>query len=758
MPERSEPAAKQGQAAIFLAGLAVLLGTLTASSQPPPAAAGQAPSDAAIEDAAKELLPNYSDPDRDTSLRNLYLLQLAASRYAEADATIGTLMDFRRRDFPERVARLYSWRTFARAKRLAAENGGDDRAAIDAAFAQTIGNLPDKEVVNVYPYLQVSMESARHDLQTALAGCAGQKLATCNSRFDVILNFAFVRMWSYLLPRVAALADADVARRFRIDRHVMIATPDGAKLEAMVVRPRAATRPLTALLEFTIYADDDTSLARASKMAAYGYAGVEAYSRGKGRSPGQPMPYEYDGRDAATVIDWMARQGWSDRRVGMFSSSYNGFTQWAAAKHRPKALKAIAASASAAPGIDIPMEHNIFQTFVYSWPFYVTDNKYLDDAVSGDSARWNRLNRQYYLSGRPYRELEKIDGTPNPLFAKWLRHPSYDSYWRSMIPYGDEFAKIDIPVLATTGYFDGAQPAVLYYFRQHVKHRPGADDRLLVGPFVHTQMQLGIVRGIGGYDYDPVAVMDLQDVRLQWFDHVFHGAPLPALLSGRVNFEVMGANLWRHVDSLGAMGTGRLRLHLGPAEVGGRFALTRTAPAGTGAAHLQVDLADRRDVDYQPPFGATNAQIDTRNALVFETEPFDKPIEIDGPFSGRIAVTTNKKDFDLSVALYEQMKDGHYFRLAYFIGRASYIPDRSRRQLLVPGRERLLAFESERMSARRIGAGSRIVAVVGIVKRPNAQINYGTGRDVSSESIADAGKPLTIAFSNRSVLDLQVRD
>ena len=114
-------------------------------------------------------------------------------------------------------------------------------------------------------------------------------------------------------------------------------------------------------------------------------------------------------------------------------------------------------SVAVAPGIDVPMEGNVFQTFLYPWLFYTTTGKALDDAAYHDRARWGQLNRTWYTSGRPYRELDQIEGTPNPIFHRWLEHPSYDAYWQSMIPYGDEFARIRIPVLTTTGYYDGAQ-------------------------------------------------------------------------------------------------------------------------------------------------------------------------------------------------------------------------------------------------------------------------------------------------------------
>lgn len=66
----------------------------------------------------------------------------------------------------------------------------------------------------------------------------------------------------------------------------------------------------------------------------------EGLTRGKGCSPGKPFPDEHDGADAAALSDWISRQPWSDGRVGVYVGSYDGFTQWAAAKHMPKALTA----------------------------------------------------------------------------------------------------------------------------------------------------------------------------------------------------------------------------------------------------------------------------------------------------------------------------------------------------------------------------------------------------------------------------------
>lgn len=555
-------------------------------------------------------------------------------------------------------------------------------------------------------------------------------------------------------PKPAAATRAELERRFLIDDQVLIATPDGARIAALIVRPRHAPAKLTALLNFTIYARDRWSLGDAVKMAEHGYAGVVAYTRGKGgRGTGAIVPYVHDGEDAATVIAWLARQPWSDGRVGMFSGSYNGFTQWAAAKHRPPALKAMATHATNAPGIDTPMQGNVFQSFFYPWPFYTTDNRELDDETYGNRERWSKLQREWYASGRPYRDLDRIDGKPNPIFDEWLRHPSYDAYWQRLIPYGSEFADIDIPVFVETGYYDGGMVGALYYLQEHYRYRPAADHRLLVGPYHHIAMQTGVLPEVDGYKVDPAAMIDLQELRLQWFDHVFRGAPLPELLSGKINFEVMGANRWRHVSTLAEMATSRRRLYLTGQGEKGRLRFG-TAPDENKAPELTVDFKDRSDVDFRPPPGTP----DTRNALVFETQPLKAPLEVDGLFQGHFEVTINKRDFDLAVDFYELTADGHYYDLASYLGRASYMQDRSQRHLLQPGQPQNLAFTSQMLTARRLSAGSRIVAVVGVPKAPYLQINYGTGGDVSTESVADAGEPLRIRWVAGSYLEIGVRE
>jgi hypothetical protein len=49
------------------------------------------------------------------------------------------------------------------------------------------------------------------------------------------------------------------------------------------------------------------------------------------------------------------------------------------------------------------------------------------------------------------------------------------------------------------------------------------------------------------------------------------------------------------------------------------------------------------------------------------------------------------------------------------------------------------------------------VFVIGINKRPDREINYGSGNDVSEESIGDGRIPLKIRWYNDSYIEIPVR-
>ena len=538
---------------------------------------------------------------------------------------------------------------------------------------------------------------------------------------------------------------------------VLIKTPDGATLSATLELPAARER-VPAILYFNIYTNPESAVKEARAMAARGYAGIVADTHGKRLSPDAPVPYERDATDTRAVIDWIARQPWSNGKVGMIGSSNSGFSAWAATKHKHPALEAIAVSAAAIPGQGLPMYNNVFLTANYAWAFYVTNNKLLDETLYADNTRWQKLPFEWFSSGRPYREIDAVDGTPNPWLQRWLQHPSFDAYWQDMVPYGREFARIDIPVLSITGYYDDAQISALQYFTEHYAHRRDAEHYLVVGPYDHfgsnSREKPAVLRD---YPIDASAQLDTEELKLAFMDHVLRGAPLPAVLADRVNYQVMGANEWRHVHSLADMHPRSKRAYFSPAKTGEHYSLVSTRPAADAVVTHTVDLADRNLFHNFHSYPGQIIQDPLRyvTEAVFATAPFETSATISGQFRGELAVSINKRDFDYGVTVYEAMPDGKLFHLGYSLNRASYARDATRRKLLEPGKLVRLPFATLLVS-RRIQPGSRLLVLVDANKTPFAQVNYGTGKDVSDESMQDAGAPLEIRITAGSYVDVPI--
>ena len=90
------------------------------------------------------------------------------------------------------------------------------------------------------------------------------------------------------------------------------------------------------------------------------------------------------------------------------------------------------------------------------------------------------------------------------------------------------------------------------------------------------------------------------------------------------------------------------------------------------------------------------------------------------------------------------------------VQRASYAQDRSKRTLLQPWRVETINISNTFISSVQLPKGSRIVVVLGINKNPAWQINYGSGKDVSDETINDAGSPFDIKWYNSSWIKIPI--
>lgn len=541
-------------------------------------------------------------------------------------------------------------------------------------------------------------------------------------------------------------------KNYIIQDSTMITMRDGVKLAAVIVRNKSFGEVQPAVMMSSIYAQAD-EVAKAKEISNQGFIGIILNTRGKYVSTAAIEPWEHDAEDTYDAIDWISKQSWCDGKIGMYGGSYLGFTQWAAAKKLHPALKTIVPQVAAAPGIDFPHTNGIASTYSLRWSRYVTNHKLTDHADFQDSDQWYEFSKKWFISGKAFNSLDSMKGKPNATFQKWLKHISYDKYWQKMSPYREEFSKINIPVLSITGYFDGDQDGALHYFNQHNKWNPNANHYLLIGPYDHLGAQHTPSAVVNGYEIDPTANISINDLVFQWLNYTLKGGAKPELLKDKVNYQVMGTDTWAHASSFQKMNNDVLRFYFSAVKDGKNYQLTDKA----SKQYIQQEFDFSKRIPGRrtspPSLWRDSPEI---NEVVFSSEILSNDIFINGPFNATLFAAINKKDFDFEVNLYEQQPDGKYFTLSNSIHRASYVKDKSKRVLLKPGKMERIAIQGKFIS-KKIPKGSRLVITVSPLNNVFMELNHGTGKAVSDETIKDAKLPLTIQWSGKSNVQIPIK-
>ena len=132
-----------------------------------------------------------------------------------------------------------------------------------------------------------------------------------------------------------------------VERNLLVPLADGVTLAGDLYRPGSDPAPV--LISFYPYRKDDIigSFTERQRLALVerGYAHLLVDVRGFGGSDGSSVESQdprAEGRDAAEVVEWVARQAWCDGAVGVWGVSYGGLAALAVAAERPPALRAIA--------------------------------------------------------------------------------------------------------------------------------------------------------------------------------------------------------------------------------------------------------------------------------------------------------------------------------------------------------------------------------------------------------------------------------
>jgi uncharacterized protein len=695
-----------------------------------------------------------------TDYDNLFRVQIAARQYQNALYSLNKVAANGGKDTAKGYYIGFGYQTYL-ATMLGRDVNLPFSSQYKAAFFGLYNRLSESDQAVAGTYFNSNTEALKKNLADKCNALKKEDSINTADALGLCRAYTSTFTYSAIQPVAQPLLKQLDDEKYITQDSVLIKMPDGALIATAIVRNKKKLTPQPVVLMYNIYAGGELAICK--EAVTKGYTGIVCNTRGKRLSPDSIVPFEYDGDDAYHIIDWISKQPWCNGQVAMYGGSYLGFAQWSAAKKLHPALKTIVPQVSVGAGIDYPMHNGVFLNYMLQWIHYVTNNKLTDRDDFSNGVKWRGLYKKCYARGASFRSLDSLDGKPNAIFQRWLQHPVYDDFWQKMTPQQQEFNAINIPILTTTGYWDDDQVGAMYYYKQYHQWNKNPNYYLLIGPYDHGGAQGYPSRNLNGYVLDSVANIVIHDVVFEWFDYILKGKEKPEILKDKVNFQVMGANEWRHVSSLQKMSNDTLRLYLSATKNKDRYLLSANKPNKQSFISQTVDLKDRSEVDTlnsaQKP--ASYKTVDTafakkKHELVFETAPFEKSFTISGASIASFFTRINKKDIDIAYDIYEQLPDGTYLSLVGNWQRASYAKDRTKRMLLTPGKTEQVNIANTYTTCRQVQKGSKLVIVVGLLKLYNAQLNYGTGKDVSDETILDAQEPFKIDWFTNSCIKIPV--
>lgn len=704
---------------------------------------------------SKKLIKIYTEKDSLKYADNYFRLQVLNRDYDGAIKTLNKIRYPYVNSYPYYAKTVgFQFEQYILAKQIS--NSGNFTSNYEQIFTKNYQKLPLLAKQLIPESFKFKEGFNKKEVQKILKDSIIQDSISIKNAVLLCKHFNYHTLISETFSTAIPLLKKLENEEFFVKDSVVVKTKKGNEITLFYVFDKKIKHPKPSILHFSTYIGNNDYFISAAKINAdRGYNIIYAFSRGIYLSKDEITPFEFEVEDVNEVIDWITKQTWSDGKVGMIGGSYDGFSQWAATKNLHPALKTIIPAASVGFGIDFPMFNNCFSPYMLRWLTHV--KKKTDFDIFENEKKWLSVYNTYYKTGAAFNKLDSIYGKINPVFQKWLKHPSFDSYWQSKLPYKRDFTKINIPVLTLTGYYDVDQRGAMYYYDNHLKYNKNTNHYFVIGPYGHNEAVSGAPsEEYKGYKIDSVANIDLKEISLQWFDYILKGQKKPEFLKDKVNYQVMGTNQWKSASSIDKISNKKLKLYLNKTK------LLKSKP-NLDFISQTIDFRKREDTlqnfDDEKILDSLINKADLKDKIVFESDAFDTSFEINGSITGKLKAAINKKDMDITISAYEKLPSGKYFKLSHeYYARASYTKDNTKRKLLNSGKIETIPVHNTFFTSKKIEKGSKLILILGIKNSPDGQINYGTGKDVSEETIADAKEPLEIKWYNDSYVEIPISE
>ncbi len=573
-----------------------------------------------------------------------------------------------------------------------------------------------------------------------------------------------------------------------IEKDVMVKMRDGTLLATDIYRPtekgRFARHGLPTILERTPYNKEEPTRVRevGQWFCGRGYNVVIQDFRGRFKSEGSFYKYADMGEDGYDTVEWIASQTWSDGKIGTIGTSFMAHAQIALACLDPPHLKTMIVNQGGFSNAYFSSCRHMgaFELRQLTWAFKAAANSREAMADPTVRAALEAVDPVDYLD--PRRGPLEEGQTPLSLVPDYerfyfdmLTESNYTEYWRRVGLCAKEYyeAMPDIPVLLLGGWYDSYTRTTSDLYIGLSKSKKGP-IRLIFGPWMHGWRSLESTHS-GEVDFGPEAHVGgtglaptPNSLALKWFDRWLKGEETGIGGMSPVTLFVMGR------------GEGTRNAE-GRMDHGGRWRLEKEWPLARtcytdyylqGDGGLSQELPDENEppstysfdprtpvptiggnissafgvmtsgafdqVERPEVYGCTPPYLPlaSRNdVLVFETPPLRHDIEVTGPITARLWVSSSALDTDFTLKLIDHhplnndYPIGFAMNLSDTIFRARFHSSWEEPELLEPGKIYVISMVSYPTS-NLFKAGHRIRLDISSSNYPRFDVNPNSGEPI----------------------------
>ena len=568
---------------------------------------------------------------------------------------------------------------------------------------------------------------------------------------------------------------------------VMVPMRDGVRLACDVYRPAKAGVPMEGafpvLLQRTPYSKTREDLVlEATFFTAHGYVTVLQDCRGRYRSEGGFTKYTAEGEDGYDTMEWLAEQPWHGGKVGTYGLSYAAHTQAAAACLNPPNLGCMWLDSGGFSNAFLNACRNggAFELRQLTWAY--------KEALESPEARaqpgtvkaalesqniFDWFNRLPWKKG--HSPLQWTPDYEDYLLDIWTRE-NFDDYWGQVGLCAEAFYDIfsDVPQVHMSAWYDPYSRTATDNFVALSGSKKGPIS-LLMGPWTHGARS---VTYSGNVDLGLSAVIDgnlaadFNHLRMRFFDHWLKGedngledeAPVRVFVmgggSGRKNSDLRleHGGQWRTEDEWPLARALNTPFYLHPGGLSAcppegshpptKYLFNPDHPVPTVGGNISSGLPvmaaggfDQRESEEF--FGSKKPYLPLASrpdVLVFQTAPLLEDVEVTGPVSVHLWISSSAVDTDFTAKLIDvhppsaDYPEGYGLNLTDGILRVKFRNSWERTELMEPGEVYQVKLELLPFSNLFV-KGHRIRLDISSSNFPRFDVNGNTGENPGTSPV-----------------------